>query len=201
MDLKENFAVNLARYRKEAKLTQAELAEKLNYSDKAVSKWERGESVPDIYALKDIANFFGTTVDALVQEPSEGTTTIKKEMRVSSKKRTLICLCSVGLVWLVAMCGYSFIEIIIPAWKKTWLCFIYALPVTFILFTVFSAIWHKPFLNKLSISALVWTTITAIHVSIAVLVPSTVDNLWKLYLIGIPLQGLVVFWYFLTRVK
>lgn len=201
MDLKENFAVNLARYRKEAKLTQAELAEKLNYSDKAVSKWERGESVPDIYALKDIANFFGTTVDALVQEPSEGAATIKKEKRVSSKKRPLICLCSVGLVWLVAMCGYSFVEIIIPAWKKTWLCFIYALPVTFILFTIFSAIWKKPFLNKLSISALVWTTITAIHVSIAVLVPSTVDNLWKLYLIGIPLQGLVVFWYFLTRVK
>ena len=56
MDLKENFAVNLSRYRKEAKLTQAELAEKLNYSDKAVSKWERGESVPDIYALKNIAD-------------------------------------------------------------------------------------------------------------------------------------------------
>ena len=51
MDLKENFAVNLTRYRKDAKLTQAELAEKLNYTDKAVSKWERDESVTDIYAL------------------------------------------------------------------------------------------------------------------------------------------------------
>lgn len=201
MDLKENFAVNLARLRKDAKLTQVELAEKLNYSDKAVSKWERGESVPDIYALKDIANFFGTTVDALVKEPSDGSPPVVNKKTFSSKKRTLICLCSVGLVWLVAMCGYSFLEIIIPAWKKTWLCFIYALPATFILFTIFSAVWNKPFLNKLSISALVWTTITAIHVSLAVLLPSTIDNLWKLYLIGIPLQGLIVLWYFLTRVK
>lgn len=201
MDLKENFAVNLIKYRKEAKLTQAELAEKLNYSDKAVSKWERGESVPDIYALKDIANFFGTTVDALVEEPHDGTLTFKKEKRNASKKKALISLCSVGLVWLVAMCGYSFLEIIIPSLKKTWLCFIYALPITFILITVFSAVWHKPLLNKIAISALVWTTITAIHVSIAALVPSTVDNLWKLYLIGIPLQGLVILWYFLARVK
>ena len=42
MDIKLNLAENLVKYRKHFNLTQAELAEKLNYSDKAVSKWERG---------------------------------------------------------------------------------------------------------------------------------------------------------------
>ena len=201
MDLKENFAVNLSRYRKEAKLTQAELAEKLNYSDKAVSKWERGESVPDIYALKNIADFFGTSVDALVEEPKEGTEALKKNKKHSWRKRCLISLCSVGIVWLVAICGYSFIEIIIPTLKATWLCFIYALPITFIVLTVLSAAWGKRFLNKIFVSCLIWTILAAVQVSVTVFAPLSVDNIWKLYLIGIPLQGLVVFWYFLGREK
>ena len=201
MDLKENFAVNLSRYRKEAKLTQAELAEKLNYSDKAVSKWERGESVPDIYALKNRADFFGTSVDALVEEPKEGTEALRKNRKHSWRKRCLISLCSIGIVWLVAICGYSFIEIIIPTIKATWLCFIYALPITFIVLTVLSAVWGKRFPNKIFVSCLIWTILAAVQVSVTVFAPLAVDNIWKLYLIGIPLQGLVVFWYFLGREK
>ena len=71
-DLKENFAKNLITLRKELKLTQAELAERINYSDKAISKWERGESVPDITVLKGIADLFGVTVDFLITEHVEG---------------------------------------------------------------------------------------------------------------------------------
>lgn len=201
MDLKENFAVNLIKYRKDAKLTQAELAEKLNYSDKAVSKWERGESVPDIYTLKNIADFFGTTLDLLIAEPKEGMPAFKAEKKNVSKKRLLISLCSVGIAWLVAICGYAFIEIIIPSFTETWLLFIYALPVSFIILTVLSGVWNKNLLNKSFVSCLVWTAITAIHLSVVVFAPEAVNNIGKLYLIGIPLQGLVVFWYFLKRVK
>ena len=68
-DVKDCFAQNLIKYRKAMNLTQAELAEKLNYSDKAVSKWERAESVPDIYTIKSIADFFGSKVDVLISEP------------------------------------------------------------------------------------------------------------------------------------
>ena len=69
MDIKENLAKNLTLYRKACGLTQAELAQKLDYSDKAVSKWERGESVPDLYILKKLADFYGVTIDALISEP------------------------------------------------------------------------------------------------------------------------------------
>ena len=57
-DLKPIFAENLAVLRKKKGWTQLELAERLNYSDKAVSKWERGESLPDVTILKQIADLF-----------------------------------------------------------------------------------------------------------------------------------------------
>ena len=52
-------------------MTQAELAERLNYSDKAISKWERAESIPDIYILKRLADMFGVTVDWLIKDNGE----------------------------------------------------------------------------------------------------------------------------------
>lgn len=67
-DLKRIIADNIAELRKAVPLTQAELAEKLNYSDKAVSKWERGESIPDVIVLKQIAGIFGVSVDYLLEE-------------------------------------------------------------------------------------------------------------------------------------
>ena len=59
---------NLIKYRKAAGLTQVQLAEKLGYSDKSVSKWEREEGVPDIYILKEIADLYGITVNDLISE-------------------------------------------------------------------------------------------------------------------------------------
>ena len=53
-DLKQIFAENLSALRKKKGWTQMELAERLHYSDKAVSKWERGESLPDVVILKPV---------------------------------------------------------------------------------------------------------------------------------------------------
>ena len=50
-NLKTIIAKNIVLLRTGERLTQAELAERLNYSDKAVSKWERGESLPDIAVI------------------------------------------------------------------------------------------------------------------------------------------------------
>ena len=67
--LKVQIGTNISNLRKRQGLTQAGLAEKVNYSDKAVSKWERGESVPDILTLVDLAEVLGVTVDDLLQDP------------------------------------------------------------------------------------------------------------------------------------
>ena len=65
-EIKENFSQNLINLRKAKSLTQLQLAEKLNYSDKAISKWEVGSVLPDVETLSHIAEFFGLTVNDLI---------------------------------------------------------------------------------------------------------------------------------------
>ena len=65
-ELKLIFASNLIRLRTAAGMTQAELGEQLNYSDKSISKWERGEAIPDAAVLKRMSEIFGVTVDYLL---------------------------------------------------------------------------------------------------------------------------------------
>lgn len=199
MDIKENFADNLVRFRKEYNLTQAELAEKLNYSDKAVSKWERGESVPDLYALKNIADLFNVTLDDLIKEPTTVSPQQPKTKKIS--KRAIIAICSTGLVWLVAMCAFAFINIIIPSITKTWLAFIYAIPITLIVLLVLTSVWKKKITTGVVISLLVWSTILALYLTLFYVLPTPPLTLWMLFLIGIPLQVLVIFWSIYRKIK
>ena len=67
-EIRRNIAANIQRLRVGSGMTQQELGEYLNYTDKAVSKWERGESVPDVGVLLKIANLFGVTQDHLVTD-------------------------------------------------------------------------------------------------------------------------------------
>ena len=70
-DLKVIISKNLIMLRKGKKLTQIEFANELNYSDKAISKWERAESIPDIVVLKQISDVFGVSVDYLLNEHTQ----------------------------------------------------------------------------------------------------------------------------------
>lgn len=197
-DIKDFFAQNLIKYRKTLNLTQAELAEKLNYSDKAVSKWERAESLPDIYTLKNIADFFGTKVDDLISEPKADK--IKVNYNIG-KKQTIICLASTAIVWLVAIAFFAFIHIIFPSIETTWLSFIYAIPVTAIVLLVFTSVWGKSFGNVIIISILVWSLILAVYLTLTHTLESTPASLWEIFLIGIPAEGVIVFWYLYKKVK
>lgn len=199
MDIKENLAENLISYRKAANLTQAELAEKLNYSDKAVSKWERGESFPDLYVLKQIADFYGVTIDTLINEPKKPE---KAEREIRKKgKRVAIVLCSIGIVWLVAVCCFAFINMIIPTIENTWLSFIFAIPITCIILTVFSCIWKHKALTYISVSLLVWSIILSIFLLLYLVLPNPPATLWMIFLIAIPLQALIFFWQYYKRNK
>ncbi len=198
MDIKENLAINLVQYRKDAGLTQAELAEKLNYSDKAVSKWERGESVPDLYVLKQIADFYGVTIDLLISEPS---TAKPKPAYSKSKFRTIVAVCSTMLVWLVATVAFAFINIIIPSITRTWLAFIYAMPITCIVLLVLTSVWKKKITTAVIISLLVWTCILAIYLSLLFILPTPPRTLWLMFLIGIPLQVMIIFWSIYRKMK
>ena len=197
-DVKDCFAANLIAYRKSFNLTQAELAEKLNYSDKAVSKWERAESVPDIYTLKQIADFFGTKVDVLISEPKKERPKVNYNL---GKKRTIIALASTAVVWLVAIMFFAFINIIFPAIEQTWLSFIYAIPVTAIVLLVFTSVWGKSIGNLIILSVLIWSLILTVYLTLVHTLSTPPVMLWEIFLIGIPAEGIIIFWYLYKKVK
>ncbi len=189
MEIKDCFMQNLTALRKSASLTQAELAEKLNYSDKAVSKWERGESMPDVYVLKQIADYFNITIDALISPNLNSTYAIKHAV---GKKRISICLFLSAIVWLVAICFFAFAGIITPYFNATWLTFIYAGFVNFLLVFIFCCIWKENFWKTITLSGMVWFAILSIFLTIKTFLVPAPKNLWMLFLIGIPAQCLIV---------
>ena len=197
-DIKNNFAVNLTKLRKAAKLTQAEFAEKINYSDKAVSKWERGEAIPDLYTVKAIADFFDVKVDYLIAEPKAEKPRIFGKLTL---KRTVLGLASTATVWLIAVLFFAFIRIIVTSLTNTWLAFIYAIPVTAAVLMIFTSVWGKSVGNLIILSVLIWSVILTVYLTIYVSLENPPRNLWEIFLIGIPAQGAAVFWLLYKRVK
>lgn len=188
----ERIAKNLVHYRKLAGFTQAELAQKLNYSDKSISKWESANGVPDVYVLLKLADLYGVTVHDLVGEDSN----TKSLPHHSSKVNTsLIMLLSSGLVWLVAIVFFAMMKLFTPhqAW---WLTFLYALPVTALVVVILSAVFHRRTTNFLSIASLVWTGITCVYVSFQVLSPGSrmARGIWAIFLVGAVFQALQIVW-------
>ena len=188
MDLKLIFAKNLVALRKNAGLTQSELAEKLNYSDKAISKWERGESIPDVETVKRIADLYDVSIDALLKEQMDITRKIRKSALTYGQK-LLITLISVVLVWAVATVVYSLLCWIDVDAVQASYCFIIALPATFIVAIIFNSKWGFLWLNGLLSSALLWT------VALCVYLPVNLSYKWLCFIVPIPLQIALLFFY------
>lgn len=186
-DIKLIIAKNIADLRKANGYTQISLAEKLNYSDKAISKWERGESVPEIGVLKEIADLFGVTLDYLVQK--EHTAPPKPTGKTNKHNHAFITGMSVLLVWLIATVAFVVIDLSTAVYSH-WLAFIWAVPVSFVVWLVLNSVWFNRRLNFLIISLLMWTLLAALYISF---LPFGF-NIWLLFVVGVPGQVLVLLW-------
>ncbi len=186
-ELKKIVAQNIAELRKNAGLTQLQLAEKLNYSDKAVSKWESGASIPDVAVLLSIANLFGVTVDYLLSEDHKIPVKEIVKGTMMGRRNLVITLLSVALVWLIATAVFVVLTIL-SFTKIAWLSFIYAIPVSAILLIIFNSIWGKRRHNYVYISILMWSCLLSIYLTLLSL------NLWLIFLIGIPGQVIICLW-------
>lgn len=190
-DLKDIIAKNLTLYRKQAGLTQQELAEKINYSDKAVSKWERAEGVPDIFVLKFLADLYGVSVNDFLTEHQEKAPKVKGKWRLA--KHWLITLLSVGLVFLVATIVTVICLIADSSLPVAKFAYLIAFPAALIVTLVFSCIWGKIWTTALTVSALIWSLCVLIHIALMPYSPTA----WLIYLIGAVLQLLVILWFVL----
>ena len=188
-ELRKNFSNNLIYYRKASGMTQLELATLLNYSDKAVSKWERGESLPDVYTLTEIARVVGVTPNDLI---SERIRTVKHPKNIQAK--IIISLISIGLVWVVATLAFVILNLTITGTTfKHWLVFIYAIPVSSIILIVFSSIWKNLLFNFLAVSTTLWTVMLSIYLTVITYIEDT--SVWLIFLICVPLEVITALWF------
>ena len=171
-EIKQNFSKNLILLRKAKGLTQLALAEKINYSDKSISKWERGDVLPDIVTFRMVADFFEVTVDDLISTPSEPKV-------VKRGNRVIITLLSCVGAFLCAF----LVDRLMDVWgasEKSWLAYIYVLPVTGILWVVFSSIWFSLLSRFISVSYLVWMSGLALYLT---MYQFAYANLWFLFIV------------------
>ncbi len=200
-DLQQILITNLIALRKDRGLTQIELGEQVNYSDKTISKWENGDSCPNIEAAYRLAVFYGVTVDDLLREdflagrasasvseaPEEG----KPPRRYN---RNVIGLLAIMVVWAVATVLFAILRLT-PVGVKAWIVYPWALPSSLIVALVFNSLWGNRRKNYAIISAMVWSLLTALFFTIAF------PRLWTLFLLGVPAQITVVLWSQLKKKK
>ncbi|MBQ5884955.1 MAG: helix-turn-helix transcriptional regulator [Clostridia bacterium] len=191
-DLKPIIAKNIIDLRHAADITQAQLAEKLNYSDKAVSKWERGDAIPSIATLKEIADHFGVTVDYLISADHQAENKIKREFTERQRRnRLIVTLLSTMIVWLAATIIYVIISVSTEfRVSKAWLVFVFAVPISCIITLIFNSIWGRKKLNFLIISLLLWTVL--ISLCLVLFLSLQKAYFWLVLAIGIPSQIMIL---------
>ena len=191
----ELLAKNLAYYRKASGLTQLDLAEKFNYSDKSVSKWERGEGFPDIFVLKSLADFYGISVDDFYLEEKKQITS----QNHSLTKQVYIKLLSVGIGWTVTLIAFFLLNTLLPKDAKfqTWLTFIYGTLASSILLLVWEFIYHHRLNRMIAASLVIWTGALSLYLTFLLLI----DNYPLIFVVAAPLQILEILWYLFRRKK
>ena len=196
-DVRSILARNITELRLRSNLTQLELAEKLNYSDKAVSKWERGESVPDVSVLIELADLFGVTLDDLVRgENLEEAAASPKAVKPGYNRRAISYI-SESVGWIVAIVAFIITTLILQRMSFQWLYFIYALPVVLIVKLVFNSVWFNPRHNYLIISGLMWSLLSAVQITFLYFG----INVALIYLLGVAGQIVIVLWSFINKPK
>ena len=197
IDIKSIVARNITELRIQNNLTQMELAEKLNYSDKTISKWERGESSPDISVLFQIASLFGVSLDRLVSAEETAESGVKPSLGAPKYSRRVISYISESVIWIIATLAFIITSLIVGHMEFQWLYFIYALPVMLIVKLVLNTLWFNPRRNYFIISAFFWSVLLSVHATFLYFKM----NVALIYLLGVVGQIVIILWSFLKKTK
>ncbi|MBQ3048267.1 MAG: helix-turn-helix transcriptional regulator [Clostridia bacterium] len=187
-DLKSIIAENLAYLRKSSKMTQLELAEKLNYSDKSISKWEHGETMPDIEVLKQIADLYGVSIDFITTENAKDNAPkfLKQNTFKNKQNQIIVTFLAVSIVWIIASIIFVYTNIILQA--NYWLVFLWSIPTSVFVCLYFNKLWGTKKYKFILISAFVWSLLPCIYFQFLA------HNIWPLFLIAIPTQVAIILW-------
>ena len=206
-NVKYRIGSNIAAYRKRDGLTQVSLAEKLNYSDKAVSKWERGESIPDVLTLMQLADLFGITVNDLVCDPNalpehsgskleQAMTQVSEKALKRKANKNVIQALSSTLVWFIALFAFVILSSFDALETYSCLLFFVAIPANAIVLLSLRSAWRDFRWNQMLISLIVWGSLLSIFM---IILTAYHYNFWKVFLLGVPGQIAIFLWFRMFR--
>ena len=178
-------AANLSYFRKESGLTQAELAAKLNYSDKAISRWERGDTLPDINVLYELCAFYGITLDTLTREDAELPDKEKTYGKDSTPYKVVVILLSVAFVWICATVSFVYSNLS-NGGEYFWMAFVWAVPITALTLKLSGRTLFNGVVNVVFDSLFVWTVLACIYLQLLSY------NIWMIFLLGVPVQMVLI---------
>ncbi|MDR1217897.1 MAG: helix-turn-helix domain-containing protein [Oscillospiraceae bacterium] len=190
MQLKKRIAENLIYYRKLSGMTQTELAARINYSDKSVSKWERAGGTPDVYVLTLLASLYGVTLNDII---SENAPTPPRDPHGELRRRVIVCLLSVVFAWFVATVIYAALRVIVPSFEWAGYIFLPAPPASCVIFLVFASVWWGYAVRFASVSALIWCVAACLYYV------DPLNRLSLLLTVVIPLQLLALLWFMMKK--
>lgn len=187
LDINRVIGKNLLKLRKNKKLTQLELAEKFNYSDKTISKWEAGESLPSVEILYNLATFYNVSLDDLTKEDFEIPSQTKPRIRDRFlPAKLVITLLAVSVIWLVATIIFVTLQLIMNYYYG--LVFLWAVPLSCVVLIVFNAIWGRGLWLFPILTVFLWSTIAGIYAQLFKY------NIWQIFILGIPIQVAIILW-------
>ena len=207
-ELKSRVGANIARLRRERGMTQAELAERINYSDKAVSKWERAESLPDVLTLISLAEQLGTDLNTLtgldaaprseaepVPEPVQESPAPQKpaKKRRTADRKVIQQLSSI-LVWVVALFFYMVLDAF--GIQNLWLLFVAAVPANAIVLLSLRSAWKLYGMNRILISVIMWGFLLVFYLLLLLLGRV---NVWRILPMGLLGQAAIILWFKMFR--
>lgn len=181
--IKDIIGKNLAELRKQNKLTQQQVADRFGYSSKAVSRWERGETLPDIEMLAKICDFYGVKLEYLLQKEQpdgKNPNVVVKD----TKSKITIALVAFLTVWILASVIFVYSTTLeIP---RAWMVFIWALPISGIVLSVCNRHWGNRIIGFFINTYTIWTAILTAYLWFIE------KNLWMFFITGIPIQLILV---------
>jgi len=189
-DVKNIIAKNISELRQLNNMTQLELANKLNYSDKTISKWERAESTPDISVMMTLADMFGVTLDYLVKAEHTKEMTLDNKPNDVRYNRKAIAYISESIGWIVAIFAFIITTLILEKVTFQFLYFVYAVPVVLIVKLVFNSVWFNTRHNYYIISLLMWSILASVHITFLYFR----INVALIYILGVAGQIVIVLW-------
>lgn len=188
-DVKSQVSANLSALRKQRGITQAELAEKLNYSDKAISRWEKGDTLPDLNVLYEICQFYGITMNDLVSEECTASQ-IQEQDKLRKMYCVWICALTGVAVWLFSTIWFT-VNLLTEPREVLWITFVWAIPFSCGITMLIARRMFNWVVHFVLASATLWTAIGAAVLHVKFFTSISGNMVWFLFIIGVPLQAMI----------